>query len=97
MDLLGTVTCDHIVGNPPIAYVLTTCPRCKGIGAYGGISFDNLGNLNVVTDGALLSQEITKILTENIRSSGYGFNYSVLSGVINPNTIQSVQNEIMWC
>jgi hypothetical protein len=97
MDLLGTVVCNHIVGIPSVAYVLNTCPRCQGKGYYGGISFDNLGNLNVVTDGALLQQEITKILTENMRPNGYGFNYSLLSSVVNPDSVNNAQNEAVRC
>ena len=49
MDFLGTQTCKHIVGDPPTAFTLYTCPRCLGQGVYGSRGFDSRGQVNVIS------------------------------------------------
>jgi hypothetical protein len=97
MDLLGTVACSHDVGIPVVNYTLDTCPRCLGSGSYGGTSFSKDGNVAVVTGVPEVVQDITKILTENMRPSGYGFNYALLSGVIDPSRIDHIRAEAARC
>jgi len=97
MDFLGTQTCDHIVGVPAVKYILNTCPRCLGNGYYGSPGFDSHGKVALLNKGNQLNQAITKILKENMRPTGYGFNYNTLSGNIDPTTISSIKAEIVRC
>lgn len=97
MDLLNQVSCDHRVGNPVNNYVLTTCPRCLGKGVYGGVVFGNNGQLVLVQGSPMLAQQLQKILTENARPSGYGFDYSLLQGVIDPSKLSAIKSEIIRC
>jgi len=97
MDAVGKVTCDHRVGDPVIAYVLDTCPRCLGTGEYGGVVFGSDGKIATQSKGPQLSQQIKKILTENRRSTGYGFDYKLLRGVVDRGRITAIQGEILRC
>ncbi len=97
MDLLAQSICSHIVGNPPVAYTLSTCPKCWGTGYYGGFSILPSGDLEQLPPADSLVQSIRKILTENIRPSGYGFNQSLLTGVLDVSRLQAVKNEVVRC
>jgi hypothetical protein len=97
MDFLGTQICDHRVGNPVVAFILSTCPRCLGTGVYGSLGFDAHGKVTMVSKSSQLNQAIKKILKENIRTSGYGFNYDLIKDVINGGTTDAVKMEISRC
>jgi len=97
MDAQFKVTCNHILGNPLQQFILLTCPRCLGKGFYNAYQFGTDGKIVTVSGVNKLIQQIQKILTETKRPSGYGFDYSVLSGVIAPNTITAVKSEIVRC
>jgi hypothetical protein len=97
MDLNSQISCNHIVGDPIIYYTLSTCPRCFGLGTYGGLSFTADGKLSTIQASSQLSQQIKKILTEKMRPSGYGFNYSLLSGVIDVSKLDAIQAEVYRC
>ena len=97
MDAQFQVTCDHVVGNPPQNFVLQTCPRCLGFGFYHASSFGMDGKIITLSGSPLLSQQIQKILTEDKRPTGYGFDYTVLSGTINSGTITAVKSEVLRC
>jgi hypothetical protein len=97
VDLNSQTTCNHIVGNPVVAYTITTCPRCFGLGTYGGLSFTPDGKLSTITTSSQLAQQIKKILTEKMRPSGYGFNTSLLAGVIDPSKLGALQAEVYRC
>jgi len=66
-----------------------------GLGFYGGINYDALGHANELEGVNLLSQQILKILRENRRPSGYGFDYNLLAGVIDPGRIAAIKSEIV--
>lgn len=97
MDARFVVKCDHVVGRPAVNYLLHTCPRCLGYGTFNAYSIGTDGKFVVVQGVEKLSQQIRKILTEQKRSSGYGFDYSVLSGVITPSSIIAIKSEVMRC
>lgn len=97
MDIKSQTVCDHIVGNPPTAYIIDFCPRCLGKGYYGGFAILSSGNLQTLSPSDSLIQAIQKILTENTRPTGYGFNQSLLTGVIDASKIQAVKNEVARC
>jgi hypothetical protein len=97
MDLLGIQPCDHRVGIPVVAYTLEACPRCLGKGTYGSLGFDGHGKVLVVSKGAQIQQSIYKILTESKRASGYGFDYSVLTGTVDASSITAIKSEIARC
>jgi hypothetical protein len=97
MDFEGTIICDHYVGNPPVKYVLTSCPRCLRKGVYGGIHTEETGDISVVKNNKYLEQAIKKILVSEMNSRGYGFNYRLISGVIDPSTTNVIKREIIRC
>lgn len=91
----GLVTCDHRVGNPVVAYSLDACPRCMGKGVYGGVNYDLQGHVDELFGVNMLTQQIKKILTENRRPSGYGFDYNLFTGVIDQGRIGAIRSEIV--
>jgi len=97
MDFKGSITCNHFVGDPPAKYTLSTCPRCLRTDNYGGISTEETGDVTVVKNADYLEQAVKKILVSEMNSRGYGFNYSLLSGVIDPSTINVIKREIIRC
>jgi len=97
MDARFVVKCDHLVGIPAQRYLLTTCPRCLGIGTYNAYSIGTDGRVVPATGVTKLVQQISKILTEQKRPSGYGFDYSVLTGTITPSTLTAVKSEVFRC
>jgi len=97
MDILNTVNCDHVVGSPAVSYKLEDCPRCHGQGTYGSFGLSKSGSLEFVSGIDQLVQQIKKILTEKRRQSGYGFDYSVLKGVIDSSKLLAVKNEVIRC
>lgn len=97
MELLGEKTCDHIAGDPSVSYVLKTCPKCLGKGTYGDISFDTSGKLYTVTGINQLKQQLKKILIENTRNTGYGFNYNLVSLNTNDSQLLSINRELNRC
>ena len=97
MDLNSQTSCNHILGNPEIQYTSSTCPRCFGTNTYGGLSFTPDGKLSTLNSSSQLSQQVKKILTEKMRPSGYGFNTSLLSGVIDRSKLDAIQAEVYRC
>ena len=97
MDILARNTCDHLVGSPPTSFLLATCPRCQGTGNYGGFVFDINGKITTLQLGPVLGQQIRKILIENRRPSGYGFDYSLFAGVIDPSKLSAIRTEVIRC
>jgi hypothetical protein len=97
MDIKNSVVCNHFVGNPPVPYKLESCPRCNGTGVYGGPDFSLGGQISTVRGSSQLEQQIKKILTERIRETGYGFDFSVLKGIISQGTLLVVKQEIFRC
>ena len=84
MDAQFKVICNHTAGNPVQQFILVDCPRCLGTGFYNA-GFPKL------------AQQIQKILTENKRSTGYGFDYSVMTDTINPGTLTAIKSEVARC
>ena len=97
MDAKFNVVCNHIIGLPAQGFLLETCPRCMGAGYYNAISYGTTGKVVTVVGFDKLSQQINKILIEDKRPSGYGFDYTILSGTITPATQTAVQSEVMRC
>jgi hypothetical protein len=97
MDAKFQVTCDHTLGFPLQTFTLGTCPRCLGMGFYEASYYGGDGNVVMLSGIQLLSQQISKILTEEKRPTGYGFDYTVLGGVINPGTVTAVKSEVLRC
>ena len=95
MELLGKINCSHIIGDPPQSFVLNTCPRCLGKGSYGDISYDNAGRLNTISNIQQLNQQIEKILIETVRNSGYGFDNSLINGVIDSGKLLAIKRELI--
>jgi len=95
MELLGKNTCDHIVGSPAVAYMLYNCPRCLGKGSYGDVSFNRSGKLNTIENISQLNQQIEKLLIENIRNTGYGFDNTLLEGVIDAGKLLAIKRELI--
>ena len=97
MDLLAQILCNHKIGDPEVQYLLSSCPRCFGTGTYGGLAFTPDGKLSTIDTSSQLSQQIKKILIEKMRPSGYGFNTSLLSGVIDVSKLGAIQAEVYRC
>jgi hypothetical protein len=97
MDFLGQQVCNHRVGNPIVSYTLNTCPRCLGKDVYGSLGFDTHGKISLVQKSTQLSQTLKKLFTENMRASGYGFNYQLLTGVIDDSKLSAISSEIVRC
>lgn len=96
MELLGENVCNHIVGNPEVKYVLQNCPRCLGKGTYGDIVFDNEGHIKTITGISQLKQQLKKIIIENTRDTGYGFNYNLIS-FVNDVQLLAIKKELNRC
>lgn len=94
MDLVGINTCNHVVGEPEVKYVLSTCPRCLGKGVYGDVLFDDHGKLKTYQGASQLKQQLQKLLVENKRRTGYGFDYTLLKGTIDSSRTMVIQREI---
>jgi len=97
MDFKGIIKCNHLVGNPSVKYLLDNCPRCLGKGEYGSMKTSSTGDIELVSKTSYLQQSIKKILITRRRYNGYGFDYSLLSGVIDPATVNVVKKEIIRC
>ena len=98
MEFKAKVICDHRVGSPVTAYVQGKCPKCKGKGTYGGVQYDNQGQVLKVSNVETLKQKIEKILIEDRRPTGYGFDYSLFRGyVIDDSTISAAKAEVIRC
>jgi hypothetical protein len=96
-SIKGKVDCNHRVGDPLVAFVQDRCPRCLGRGWYGGLALDRSGKLIGLQSTDKLRQQVLKILTEDRRLSGYGFDYSVLTDIIDAETVSRVKTEIIRC
>lgn len=94
MDISGKIRCDHVVGLPAINYILEDCPRCLGKGEYGGFAPLDKGDVPLVTGVKYLEQSIKKILSEKKRSSGYGFDYTLLRGIGDSESLLAIKREI---
>jgi hypothetical protein len=68
-----------------------------GNGYYGGVAYTTGGKLVTVSAGSMLAQQIKKILTENKRPSGYGFDYTMIGNVVTPSTIPMIRSEVIRC
>lgn len=97
MDARFAVKCDHVVGVPAQMFILTTCPRCLGTGVYNAYSIGPDGKIVTVMGADKLAQQITKILVESRRPSGYGFDYGLLTGVIDQSSVTAVKSEVFRC
>lgn len=97
MDFQGKVICTHRVGDPEEGFTLALCPRCGGRGWYGGLDFNRSGQLTVIKGIDQLIQQVTKVITENLRSSGYGFDQAVLRSVIYDDTLYNIKKEVVRC
>jgi len=97
MDITGKIKCDHYVGIPPVNYLLKDCPRCLGTGEYGGFAPLDKGDVPVVEGVAYLKQSIKKILLEKKRFSGYGFDYDLLRGIGDPESLLAIKREVKRC
>jgi len=95
MDLLNRVVCDHKIGDQ--SFIRERCPRCLGKNFYGGYSIGKDGDIEIVTKVDALNQQILKILTEDRRPSGYGFDHNLLAGVIDASKIAAIKAEIIRC
>lgn len=94
MDFKGKIICNHIAGNPAQSFTLDNCPRCRGRGWHGGITFTKLGKIETVSGINQLKQHLEKILIEKTRNTGYGLNYDLFKGVIDKNTLNALKAEI---
>jgi len=97
MDILVRIQCDHRAGEPVVGYSLAGCPKCLGSGYVGEIQFDGSGNIKTIYNQDSLVQQVLKILKENKRSTGYGFDYSLMKSVIDSTTVLAVYREIIRC
>lgn len=97
MDILVRIPCDHMAGEPLVGYTIGSCPKCFGTGYIGEVKFDGSGNLESIYNQNSLEQQVLKILKENKRSTGYGFDYSLLKNVIDSTTTIAVYREIIRC
>jgi hypothetical protein len=97
MELLGEKICDHTAGDPLVSYTLQTCPKCLGKGTHGDVSFDTSGKIYTLTGINQLKQQLKKILVENTRNTGYGFNYNLISLTINDSQLLSINRELNRC
>ena len=97
MDAQFKVICNHTAGNPVQQFILVDCPRCLGTGFYNALSWGTDGKVITVSGFPKLAQQIQKILTENKRSTGYGFDYSVMTDTINPGTLTAIKSEVARC
>lgn len=97
MDFRGIIECSHEVGQPPVKYSLDDCPRCLRRGFYGGVSTNETGDMAIITGEKYLTQAIQKILISKMNRRGYGFNYDLLTGVIEPSTLSVIKREITRC
>jgi len=94
MDFKGKIICNHVAGNPSQHFILSTCPKCRGRGWHGGLSFTKLGKVETVSGLTQLTQHLEKILIEKIRNTGYGLDYNLLKGVIDNTTLNVLKSEI---
>lgn len=97
MDFNCQTICNHRVGDPEVQYTSSNCPRCLGSNTYGGLSFEASGKLSTLFFSDQLAQQIKKILTEGRRPTGYGFDYSLLSGVIDNSKLSAIYAEVARC
>jgi hypothetical protein len=95
MDFKGKIICNHIAGDPSENFILENCPKCKGKGWYGGLTFTKFGKIEMITGAANLSQQLEKIIIERTRATGYGTNYNLLKGVIDINSLKAINAEIL--
>lgn len=93
MDFQAEIICDHIAGNPAQKFVLSTCPRCRGKGWHGGITFSQLGRIKKVTGIDQLKQQLRKLLIERVRDTGYGTDYTILTGVRDESKEKAIKSE----
>jgi len=96
-NIKGEIKCNHRVGDPLQTFKLDDCPRCLGRGWYGGVGIDSSGKLILISGVDKLRQQVKKILIEDRRPSGYGFDYSVLTDVIDAETVYRVKTEVIRC
>jgi len=94
VDFKGKIICDHVAGDPPQKFILNNCPKCKGRGWHGGITFTKLGKVETVNGVKQLEQHLEKILIERVRNTGYGLNYDLLKGIIDRTTLNTLKAEI---
>ena len=95
MIINGKIKCDHRVGDPVQVFLPEYCPRCKGRGWYGGIAFGNDGKIQFLQNRDYLPHQVEKILTENLRNTGYGFDRRIINGIIEESTLLNIKQEIV--
>lgn len=94
MDFKGKIICNHVAGDPPQNFTLSTCPKCRGRGWHGGITFTKLGKIETVSGVDQLKQHLEKILIEKVRNTGYGLDYDLFKGTIDRSTLNTLKAEI---
>jgi len=97
MELLGEVNCDHIAGDPPVKYTVSGCPKCLGKGVYGDIEFNLEGKVKTISGISQLKQQLKKIIIENTRETGYGFNYSAITFSSGDAQLINIKKELNRC
>ena len=95
-DVLMRKACDHRIGDPVEALIITACPRCNGTGFYNTLVFSEAG-LQMLSPAYSLVQSLQKILIEKRRPSGYGFDYTLLRSVISSDTLGAIRAEASRC
>jgi hypothetical protein len=68
-----------------------------GTDEYHAYSIGHDGKIVVVAGSNKLAQQIAKILTEKKRTTGYGFDLSVLTGTLDQSSITAVKSEVFRC
>ena len=97
MDVVSRIVCDHRAGSPLVGYTSFTCPMCLAKNVRGDFSIGSDGKIQTTGGFSALKQQMLKILTENKRASGYGFDYRLLAGVIDPGTLSAIKAEVIRC
>ena len=97
MDIGGKIKCDHYVGLPAINYLLADCPRCMGTGEYGGFAPLDKGDVPLVAGFNYLEQSLKKVFSEKKRITGYGFDYDLLIGIGDSESLLQIRREVKRC
>lgn len=82
LDLYTRRTCNHAYasGSTIQTFDLSTCPYCLSKGTVFDPIFMEDGTLRIIEGSDKLKQDVEKILIEEFRSSGYGFQFATLKG-----------------
>lgn len=67
-DLYTTKTCDHKIGD--LQFISDNCPRCTGNNTYFDLVIDVYGDLQKVSKGNRLRQDVEKCLLDHLGTNG---------------------------